>query len=75
MFFLIAFLALVMVNAEEEGRPIDEVLDYAEPDSSILFPWFTEALGIIVFFILTRWLEALPFTAVMFVIGMGTLSC
>lgn len=74
LLLLSGLLRVLVVNAQdEEGRPIDTVLDETEPDTAILFPWFSEALGIIVFFITTRYLEALPFTAVMFVIGMGML--
>lgn len=70
---LLSALVLLAVNAEDQEpeRPINEALEDAEPDSAILFPWFAEALGLLVFFILTRYLNSLPFTAVMFVIGMG----
>ena len=40
-----------------------------EPSVGIVFPWFAEALGLVVFFILNRWMRALPYTAVMFVMG------
>ena len=34
----------------EEGE-IDEYLVGAEPSTTILFPWFTEAVGVFVFFV------------------------
>lgn len=53
----------VFFNGEEEEEN--------EPSLAVLFPWFTEAVGVVVFFILSRWIKALPYTAVMFVIGAG----
>lgn len=35
----------------------------------ILFPWFVLAVGIVSFFLLTRYMHFLPYTAVMFLIG------
>ena len=43
----------------------------SEPAHAVIFPWFTEALGLVVFFLLSRTFEALPYTAVLFVIGNG----
>lgn len=45
----------------------------AEPRTAILFPWFAEILGVLVFFILARskYISMLPFTAVMFLLGMA----
>lgn len=39
------------------------------PVSAVLFPWFSEILGVCVFFVLTRYCHWLPFTAVMFLVG------
>lgn len=41
----------------------------AEPVYALLFPSFCLTLGVFVFFLLSRYLQALPFTAVMFLIG------
>ena len=38
-------------NPEKEERAIDLAIADAEPDNTILFPWFAEALGIIIFFV------------------------
>lgn len=40
-----------------------------EPSRAVLFPWFAEALGIIVFFLTTRYVLILPYTAIMFILG------
>ena len=40
-----------------------------EPSTTVLFPWFSEALGVIVFFLTTRLLKTLPYTAIMFLLG------
>ena len=37
---------------------------------AVVFPWFTELVGLIVFFVLTRTVTVLPYTAVMFLIGL-----
>ena len=42
-----------------------------EPSTAVVFPCFVEALGLLVFFILSRWITVLPYTAVMFVLGVG----
>jgi len=49
------------VEHHEEGEIHDA---YA-----VLFPWFTEAVGVFAFLLLTRKLHALPYTAVMFLVG------
>jgi NhaP-type Na+/H+ or K+/H+ antiporter len=40
-----------------------------EPAQAILFPVFTLTIGVMVFYLLSRHLRALPYTAVMFLIG------
>lgn len=41
-----------------------------EPATAVLFPWFSEVLGVLTVYVLTRWCrDTLPYTAVMFVIG------
>lgn len=52
----------VVANEEEEEREI-------EPSTGVLFPWFSEALGVIVFFLMTRFVRTLPYTAIMFLLG------
>ena len=44
---------------EEEDAPFD----------SFLFLWLSQALGVLVFFILSRYIPALPYSACMFVVG------
>uniref|UniRef100_A0A7S2EVJ6 Cation/H+ exchanger transmembrane domain-containing protein n=1 Tax=Trieres chinensis TaxID=1514140 RepID=A0A7S2EVJ6_TRICV len=41
-----------------------------EPAIGVLFPWFCEVLGVGVFFLLSRYCHALPYTAIMFFIGL-----
>lgn len=40
-----------------------------EPSVAVLFPWFAEALGLIVFYLTTRYVLILPYTAWMFILG------
>ncbi len=37
---------------------------------SVLFPWFAQLVGVFVYFVLSRYAHALPYTAVMFIIGL-----
>jgi len=42
MLLFLGILLLLKVNGQEETeRPIDVVLEDAEPDTTILFPWFS----------------------------------
>jgi NhaP-type Na+/H+ or K+/H+ antiporter len=41
----------------------------AEPTSAVLFPWFVEILGVMVFFLLTKFELPVPYAAVMFLLG------
>jgi len=62
--FAFFWLAVSLKNVEaneEEGE--------TEPATALLFPWFSEALGVIVFFVMTRFLKTLPYTAIMFLLG------
>ncbi|CAJ1969546.1 unnamed protein product [Cylindrotheca closterium] len=49
-------------HGEEEG-------ELPEPPYAVLFPSFTVTLGVFVFYILSRYAKALPYTAVMFLLG------
>lgn len=67
-FQVIALLLLAsvpVVRPEEETSQEDE----SEPPTAVLFPWFAEILGVLVFLILSRYMKWLPFTAVMFILG------
>mmetsp|Transcript_21394 Transcript_21394/g.32963 ORF Transcript_21394/g.32963 Transcript_21394/m.32963 type:complete len:604 (+) Transcript_21394:235-2046(+) len=50
-------------NSAHEGTHIHEV-------HAVLLPWFVQALGVLVFYLLTRKFHALPYTAVLFVMGL-----
>lgn len=41
-----------------------------EAGHAVVFPWFVEAVGLFVFFIMAKWFKLLPYTAVMFILGM-----
>jgi NhaP-type Na+/H+ or K+/H+ antiporter len=55
-------------NPEDDGDG-EEHEEESEPAFAVLFPWFSEAVGVVVFFVLTRYMHALPYTGVMFIIG------
>ena len=44
--------------------------EHEEPAFAVLYPWFVQAVGILVFFLMTRTFHGLPYTAVMFLVGM-----
>jgi NhaP-type Na+/H+ or K+/H+ antiporter len=57
-----------------DGRRLEqsEGEAYAEEETavySVLFPWFTEIVGVFVYFLLSRYLDVIPFTAIMFIVG------
>lgn len=66
-------IACVLAEQEaedpEDGDETSHEEEEAEPAFAVLYPWFVQAVGIFVFFILTRTLHGLPYTAVMFLIG------
>jgi len=65
---LSTFVSYNIANAQEQ-QTSPKVEEEAEPYYAVLFPWFTELLGIIVFLFVTRYCKVLPFTAVMFLLG------
>mmetsp|Transcript_14784 Transcript_14784/g.20973 ORF Transcript_14784/g.20973 Transcript_14784/m.20973 type:complete len:914 (+) Transcript_14784:196-2937(+) len=40
-------------------------------EHAVFFPWFAQILGIAVYYLLSRYARAIPFTAMMFLIGMA----
>ncbi len=40
-----------------------------KPYYAVLYPWFVTALGLVVFYILTRYVHSLPYTAILFLLG------
>ena len=74
MALMMLLQALVVASEEvhDTGTTTAEVHDTGEveeeelePFTAVLFPWFTEILGVIAFFLLTRFAHVLPYTAVM----------
>ena len=53
----------------EFGESIVEELAKYEDVHAVLFPWFAQIIGIFVYYFLSRFAHALPYTAVMFVMG------
>eukprot|EP00580_Thalassiosira_gravida_P014083 CAMPEP_0201682116 /NCGR_PEP_ID=MMETSP0494-20130426/51456_1 /ASSEMBLY_ACC=CAM_ASM_000839 /TAXON_ID=420259 /ORGANISM="Thalassiosira gravida, Strain GMp14c1" /LENGTH=1055 /DNA_ID=CAMNT_0048165873 /DNA_START=148 /DNA_END=3316 /DNA_ORIENTATION=- len=49
-----------------ENLDIDEVED---PVYAVLFPWFTQTLAIFIYYIISRYLKILPYTAIVFILG------
>ncbi len=52
------------------GEPhLEEEEEHIESAYAVLFPSFTLTLGVCVFLLLSRYIHALPYTAVMFILG------
>lgn len=52
-------------DPEFEAETEEEV----EPSYAVLFPCFTLTVGVVIFYVLSRYLKALPYTGVMFLVG------
>ena len=57
------------ISSESSATPNNDEPHSDHPVYAVLFPWFAEVIGVCTFFILSRYLHFLPFTAVMFLIG------
>ena len=69
LFLLIAMVpqAIYAQDPEDASKTEEEEL---EPSRAIIFPWFAEALGIVIFYLTTRYVLVLPYTGIMFILGM-----
>ena len=67
----VVFLVILQfaVADEEGGTSHEEEEEGVEPHVAILFPWFIEITGVLVFFFTTRYFKVFPYTAIMFLIG------
>ena len=63
-----------MMVETREGETAEEhsTEEHIEPVFAVLLPWFVQAVGVVAFYVLTRnkYLHGLPYTVVMFTIGM-----
>ncbi|KAL3935316.1 MAG: hypothetical protein SGBAC_009144 [Bacillariaceae sp.] len=64
LLLLLQFSCATDAETENHGE-----LEAPEAPHAVLFPAFTLTLGVIVFYVLSRYAKALPYTAVMFLIG------
>jgi NhaP-type Na+/H+ or K+/H+ antiporter len=65
LFLALLLAALPVCTTAEEDAEGEEM----EPIQAVLFPWFAQALGIVTFFILSRYALWLPYTGVLFLLG------
>jgi di/tricarboxylate transporter len=56
-------------NGTNSTDQVENVIEEEEAGYAVLFPPFTLAIGVVVFYVLSRYIKALPYTAVMFLIG------
>jgi NhaP-type Na+/H+ or K+/H+ antiporter len=62
---LLLLLAILPVCTTTDEHTEEET----EPAQAVLFPWFAQALGIVTFYILSRFAPWLPYTGVLFLLG------
>jgi NhaP-type Na+/H+ and K+/H+ antiporter len=65
---LAVFLVAVQSNNETETETEEEE-EGIEVVYAVLMPWFVQAVGVVVFYLLTRHVHAVPYTCVLFVTG------
>ena len=53
----------------EKEEEHEEEEHHSHAATAVLFPWFAEIIGVVTFFVLSRKLHFLPYTAIMFLIG------
>jgi len=61
----LGLFAVTLAASEEDHEEEEEI----EPPYSVLFAPFTLTVGIVAFYVLSRYVRVLPYTAVMFLIG------
>lgn len=54
---------------EEKDNSETSEEEEIEPSRAVLFPWFTEILGVLIFFLTTRYVLIIPYTGIMFILG------
>lgn len=71
--FLIALFLVKDSTAEnaavQVGTEIDEHGEHFHPSNAVLFPCFVLTLGVMVYYVLSRYLHFLPYTGIMFILG------
>ena len=55
-------------SENHETSSLEHQVERAE--HAVFFPWFSQVIGIVVYYVLSRYARAIPFTAVMFLIGL-----
>ena len=58
--------ALSSVNGQDGGDTDHEEIEIA---NVVLFPWFSVLIGIIAYYLISRYAHGIPYTAVMFIMG------
>lgn len=57
------------VDTNSTAPYVEEEEEDVEPSRAVLFPWFAEALGLVVFYLTTRYVLIIPYTGWMFILG------
>ena len=58
------------IDVEHNGDSSEHIIEEEGTEvNAVLFPWFTEIVGVFVYYFLSRYAHAIPYTAIMFLIG------
>jgi NhaP-type Na+/H+ or K+/H+ antiporter len=71
MLLLSVIAAESIIANDEEGTSHEEIEEasHEEMTNVVLFPWLSMLIGVVAYYLLSRYLHALPYTAVMFMSG------
>ena len=60
-------------NTTENDHDYNDLYDTKWPESTyaVLYPWFCQTIAIVIYYILSRYLTFLPYTAIVFILGFG----
>lgn len=57
-------------EGQGNGESEEEILsDEERAVYAVLFPWFCEIIGVFVYYVISRYISAIPYTAIMFIVG------
>ena len=53
----------------DDNHTADDNNTTVDPTYAILYPWFTQTIAVLIYYVLSRYLTFLPYTAIVFLLG------